>query len=132
MLTSRWSRLLLFVTPALSWRSFPSFALSGYPPEDLVLREDFLVAAGRQLERVAAAANDIVVAIGFPMAHPEGVANALAVLADGEIVTTYRKQLLPNYGVFDERRYFVPGDHSGLIVADGIPIGMYRSAKTCG
>jgi NAD+ synthase (glutamine-hydrolysing) len=103
---------------------FPELALSGYPPEDLVLREDFLVAASRQLERVAAAATDIVVAIGFPMAHPDGVANALAVLADGEIVTTYRKQLLPNYGVFDERRYFIPGDQSGLIVAGGIPIGL--------
>lgn len=103
---------------------FPELALSGYPPEDLVLRDDFLVAASRQLERVAAATKDIVAAIGFPKAHPEGVANALAVLSDGEIVTTYRKQLLPNYGVFDERRYFAPGDHAGLIIADGIPIGL--------
>jgi NAD+ synthase (glutamine-hydrolysing) len=103
---------------------FPELALSGYPPEDLVLREDFLVAAGRQLERVAASARDIVVAIGYPMAHPDGVANALAILADGEIVTSYRKQLLPNYGVFDERRYFIPGDAAGVIVAGGIPIGL--------
>ncbi|MGH2906618.1 MAG: NAD+ synthase [Solirubrobacterales bacterium] len=103
---------------------FPELALSGYPPEDLVLREDFLVATGRQLERVAAATDGIVVAVGFPMAHPAGVANALAVLAGGEVVATYRKQLLPNYGVFDERRYFVPGDSDGIVLVDGIPVGL--------
>ncbi len=103
---------------------FPELVLSGYPPEDLVLREDFLVAARSQLERIAAAAEEIVLLVGYPMAHPEGVANALAVLADGEVVTSYRKQLLPNYGVFDERRYFVPGDESAVISLGGIPVGL--------
>lgn len=103
---------------------FPELALSGYPPEDLVLREDFLVAARAQLERVAADAVEIVALVGYPMAHTEGVANALAVLADGEVVSSYRKQLLPNYGVFDERRYFVAGDSSAVINAGGVPIGL--------
>ena len=103
---------------------FPELALSGYPPEDLVLREDFLVAAGRQLERLAAAVPDLVIVVGFPQAHPEGVANAVAVLSGGEVVQTYRKQLLPNYGVFDERRYFKPGDHTGMVVIDGVPVGL--------
>jgi NAD+ synthase (glutamine-hydrolysing) len=103
---------------------FPELALSGYPPEDLVLREDFLVAAGAQLERVAAHAKDIIALVGYPMAHPDGVANALAVLADGEVVASYRKRLLPNYGVFDERRYFIPGDESLVINAGGIPLGL--------
>lgn len=103
---------------------FPELALSGYPPEDLVLREDFLVAARAQLERVAAHASDVVALVGYPMAHTEGVANALAVLADGEVVTSYRKQLLPNYGVFDERRYFIPGDTSAVLNVGGVPIGL--------
>ncbi len=103
---------------------FPELALSGYPPEDLVLREDFLVSASRQLERIAARASGIVALVGFPAAHPEGVANALAVLADEEIAQVYRKRLLPNYGVFDERRYFIPGDESVVIEAGGIPVGL--------
>lgn len=103
---------------------FPELALSGYPPEDLVLREDFLVAARAQLERVASHATSIVALVGYPMAHPDGVANALAVLAGGEVAASYRKQLLPNYGVFDERRYFIPGDEPLVINAGGIPIGL--------
>lgn len=102
----------------------PELALSGYPPEDLVLREDFLVAASRQLERVAAHATGIAALVGYPQSHPQGVANSLAVLADGEVKTSYRKQLLPNYGVFDERRYFVPGDSQLMISLAGIPIGL--------
>src|SRR4051794_16567292 len=97
---------------------FPELALSGYPPEDLVLREDFLVSTRAQLERVAAHATNIVALVGYPMAHPDGVANALAVLADGEVSASYRKQLLPNYGVFDERRYFIAG-HEPLVINAG-------------
>lgn len=102
----------------------PELALSGYPPEDLVLREDFLAAASSQLERVATAADGITALIGYPQAHPQGVANALAVLSDQEVKASYRKQLLPNYGVFDERRYFIPGDANQLISVDGIPVGL--------
>lgn len=103
---------------------FPELALSGYPPEDLVLREDFLVAASHQLERIAGATEGIVALVGFPAVHPSGVANALAVLADREVASVYRKRLLPNYGVFDERRYFVAGDESVVINAGGVPVGL--------
>jgi NAD+ synthase (glutamine-hydrolysing) len=103
---------------------FPELAISGYPPEDLVLREDFLVSTSRQLERIAAAAVDIVALVGYPQAHVQGVGNSLAVLADGEVMTSYRKQLLPNYGVFDERRYFIPGDQNAVIDVGGIPVGL--------
>ncbi|MFT4048402.1 MAG: NAD+ synthase [Solirubrobacterales bacterium] len=103
---------------------FPELALSGYPPEDLVLREDFLVAARAQIERIAAGCTGIVALVGYPLDHPEGVANALAVLADGEVAASYRKQLLPNYGVFDERRYFAAGDQPLMIDAGGIPVGL--------
>ncbi len=103
---------------------FPELSLSGYPPEDLVLREDFLVAAAGQLERIASSVEDVTVLVGYPLAHPDGVANALAVISDGEIRSNYRKQLLPNYGVFDERRYFVPGNEQLVIAVDGVPVGL--------
>lgn len=102
----------------------PELALSGYPPEDLVLREDFLAAASSQLERVAAAADGITALVGYPQAHTTGVANALAVLSEQEVKASYRKHLLPNYGVFDERRYFVPGDENMLISVSGVPVGL--------
>ncbi|MFY9265328.1 MAG: NAD+ synthase [Solirubrobacterales bacterium] len=103
---------------------FPELALSGYPPEDLVLREDFLAAAQRQLERVAAAAKGAVVLIGYPSAGRDGVANSVALLSAGRVVLRYDKQLLPNYGVFDERRYFMPGSTLALADCDGVAIGL--------
>lgn len=88
----------------------PELALSGYPPEDLVFRADFLRECQQELERVARSIPQITVLVGHPQATPTGAANALSVLSGGRIVRTYHKRLLPNYGVFDERRYFVPGD----------------------
>jgi NAD+ synthase (glutamine-hydrolysing) len=103
---------------------FPELALSGYPPEDLVLRHDFVNAVAVQLDRVAKAAGDLLVMVGFPESHEDVVANSLAVIADGEVKCAYRKILLPNYGVFDERRYFTPGDTPQFIEAGGIRIGV--------
>src|SRR5690606_27229325 len=103
---------------------FPELVLSGYPPEDLVLRQDFLVAARAQLERVASHCTDVVAFVGYPMAHADGVANALAVLAGGEVVMSYRKRLLPNYGVFDEQRYFISGDEDGLVLIGDVLVGI--------
>jgi NAD+ synthase (glutamine-hydrolysing) len=117
----------------------PELCLSGYPPEDLLLRGDFLDAVRGALEGLAADVYGIVALVGFPeRAERNGSAapnpiidplpppahNSLAVLADGEIATIYRKIHLPNYGVFDERRYFEPGDGAGLIEVDGVVIGL--------
>ena len=77
-------------------------------------------------------ATDIVALVGYPQAHPHGVANALAVLADGEVKASYRKQLLPNYGVFDERRYFVPGDEPLRDQRSAASRSDCRSARTSG
>ena len=103
---------------------FPELAISGYPPEDLVLRGDFLAACRAQLERVAASAEGIVALVGYPMANGSGVANALAVLSDGEVLASYEKHLLPNHGVFDERRYFTAGNQVMLLDAGGLPLGL--------
>jgi NAD+ synthase (glutamine-hydrolysing) len=87
---------------------FPELAISGYPPEDLLLRPGFLRAARRALEAVALETNDIVALVGTPLLDRD-LANACAVCADGKIRAIYRKHFLPNYGVFDEHRYFAEG-----------------------
>ncbi|HYU60387.1 MAG TPA: nitrilase-related carbon-nitrogen hydrolase, partial [Solirubrobacterales bacterium] len=86
----------------------PELAIPGYPPEDLLLKPHFLEAGRRVLRELATGARDITALVGF--ADANGFThNSLAVLADGEVKGTYSKMLLPNYGVFDERRYFEPG-----------------------
>ena len=87
---------------------FPELAVTGYPPEDLLLRSGFVRAAARSLEQIAAQARDVVALIGFPYFDTD-LYNACAVCADGEVKAVYRKRFLPNYGVFDEDRYFAPG-----------------------
>src|SRR5438445_11258752 len=89
---------------------FPELALTGYPPEDLLLREHFLTDARSALEDLARAISGTTAIVGFPeLADGMRVYNAAAVLADGAIQSIYRKLHLPNYGVFDEQRYFTAG-----------------------
>jgi NAD+ synthase (glutamine-hydrolysing) len=87
---------------------FPELAVTGYPPEDLLLRPGFLHAARQALDVAAAETTGLVALIGTPWLDRD-LANACAVCADGEIRGVYRKQFLPNYGVFDEHRYFAEG-----------------------
>jgi NAD+ synthase (glutamine-hydrolysing) len=88
---------------------FPELAITGYPPEDLLLRPGFLRAARESLEAVARDAQGIVALVGTPW-FDRDLANACAICADGEVRGIYRKHFLPNYGVFDEHRYFAEGD----------------------
>jgi NAD+ synthase (glutamine-hydrolysing) len=87
---------------------FPELAITGYPPEDLLLRPSFVRAAEASLEQVAQKARGIVVLVGTPL-YDRDLYNACAVCAGGEVKAVYRKRFLPNYGVFDEDRYFAPG-----------------------
>jgi NAD+ synthase (glutamine-hydrolysing) len=93
---------------------FPELALTGYPPEDLLLKEHFLADSAAALREVAADARDLVAIVGFPE-RAEDVYNAAAVLADGSVHAIYRKVYLPNYGVFDEQRYFQVGPGAAVI-----------------
>ena len=102
---------------------FPELALTGYPPEDLLLKEHFLRDARAALERIAATADGIVALVGFPE-REDDVYNALGVLADGAIQAVYRKVHLPNYGVFDEQRYFQSGTGPALIELGGHKLGL--------
>ncbi|HEY5389882.1 MAG TPA: NAD+ synthase [Solirubrobacteraceae bacterium] len=102
---------------------FPELAVTGYPPEDLLYKEHFLRDARTAVERLAAAAKGIVAIVGFPERAAD-VYNAAAVLADGRIAAIYRKIHLPNYGVFDEQRYFRAGRAGGLIAIGEHLVGL--------
>jgi NAD+ synthase (glutamine-hydrolysing) len=102
---------------------FPELVLTGYPPEDLLLKEHFLQAAQAALADVAADTHGIVALVGFPE-RVEDVYNALAVIADGEVRAIYRKLRLPNYGVFDEQRYFQAGDQAVVVDFGSARIGL--------
>ena len=105
---------------------FPELALSGYPPEDLLYRPAFLRACEVAMAEVAKAATGIVAVVGWPQSAGSVVYNAASVLRDGGIAATYRKRELPNYAVFDERRYFdVDPDHEDCVFeVKGVPIGL--------
>ena len=103
---------------------FPELALCGYPPEDLLLRKDFKQQINDALKIIQAQSNDISILLGHPDYTEQGIYNAASLMTDKKIVTTYHKQCLPNYGVFDERRYFKPGNSPGLIKIKDICIGI--------
>jgi len=102
----------------------PELSLPGYPPEDLLLRPAFIDACARELSALAATVTGTTLLVGFPERADGKCHNALAVVADGRVTRTYRKQCLPNYTVFDEERYFEPGSAPCVIDVDGVPCGL--------
>ena len=105
---------------------FPELALSGYPPEDLLLRPSFLADCERALHEIAREVHGIVAIVCWPQSAGAVVYNAASVLRDGAIEHTYRKRELPNYAVFDERRYFEvdPDRDTCVFAVDGVQVGL--------
>ncbi len=105
---------------------FPELAVSGYPPEDLLLRPSFLAACEQAVDEIARAAKGIVAVVGWPQAAGAVVFNAASVLRDGSIERTWRKRELPNYAVFDERRYFSadPDGEPCVFEVRDVPVGL--------
>lgn len=105
---------------------FPELAISGYPPEDLLMRPSFLAACERALQRVAKETTGIVAVVGWPESAGSVLYNSASVLRNGRIERTYRKRELPNYNVFDERRYFHVDPDGGSCVFEvkGVPLGV--------
>ncbi len=98
---------------------FPELALTGYPPEDLLLRPSLGALVDRALERILAAGPAAAVAFGLPRRRAGRLRNSLAVVRGGELLAVYDKQRLPNYQVFDERRYFAAGDGPCVLSLEG-------------
>ena len=104
--------------------TFPELSLCGYPPEDLLLKHQFLCDCQKALEDIVTKTSGITCILGFPEISESFVYNAAALIHNGNLIGTYRKVLLPNYGVFDEKRYFEPGKEGFVLVLNGVPIGI--------
>src|SRR5216117_1160158 len=103
--------------------TFPELALTGYPPEDLLLKPQFIDANLAALDRIISRTRDITAIVGF-VDRQGDIFNAAAIAQNGRLVTTYHKIYLPNYGVFDEFRYFQPGSRSPVLQMDGATVGV--------
>jgi len=102
---------------------FPELAIPGYPPEDLLLKPDFIRGNLAALDEIVRCTRGIAAVVGF-VDQGAHLYNAAAVCVDGERVGVYHKQRLPNYGVFDEKRYFHPGRRAPVYVINGVPVGV--------
>src|SRR5712692_13184 len=103
---------------------FPELSLTGYPPEDLLLRPGLENEVAHGLQTLQAEIRDIDLIVGHPARVDDALYNAASWLRDGAIIATYHKQLLPNYSVFDEKRYFVPGKNPCVVTIQGVPVGV--------
>lgn len=103
---------------------FPELALTGYPPEDLLLRPGFQLMVLEYLERVKLEVRGIDVILGYPQDASGGRYNTASLLRDGQTIATVHKQHLPNYSVFDEKRYFESGDGACVVEIAGVPVGI--------
>jgi len=123
------TRVMEAILRAKAWQAdlvvLPELALTGYPPEDLLLKPGFVTENLRILQRLRALTRGIVACVGFvDRDRHGGLFNAAAVLSNSRQVATYHKQCLPNYGVFDEKRYFTPGERSTILRLNGSRVGV--------
>ncbi|HET8705433.1 MAG TPA: NAD+ synthase [Pseudomonadales bacterium] len=103
---------------------FPELALTGYPPEDLLLRPSLQIRVEKALLQLRARVSGITVIVGYPRQEQGLLYNMAGVFADGHMLAEYRKQMLPNYQVFDEKRYFEAGCTATVVELKGIPVGL--------
>ena len=103
---------------------FPELAICGYPPEDLLLRPGFYQRMNDALDKIKRETNGIDILVGYAEQGFKYAYNKAALIRDGQIVGNYHKQRLPNYSVFDEKRYFMPGTTPEIVDIKGIPVAI--------
>jgi NAD+ synthase (glutamine-hydrolysing) len=103
---------------------FPELTLTGYPPEDLLLRLELATRVEAAIDTLCRSISGITAVVGYPKHREDGLYNSAGVIRDGQIIAEYDKTLLPNYSVFDEKRYFEPGDDACVVDVDGLRIGI--------
>ena len=103
---------------------FPELFLSGYPPEDLLFRDHFCSQIDDALSQIGECTDNVACLLGHPFKSNETVFNSVSYFYQGKIISSYHKQFLPNYGVFDEKRYFSPGDSSHVFDIEGVKVGI--------
>ena len=121
------SKVIAYIKQARSMEAdlvaFPEMAITGYPPEDLLLKPSFIEDNLDRMHQVIASSKGITVVVGFADAD-SNIYNAAAIGRDEKLVGVYHKMYLPNYGVFDEERYFKAGTKCPVFIIDGVPIGI--------
>jgi len=103
---------------------FTEMFLTGYPPEDLILRDDLLDASYEAVEKLCDVKPESFIVIGYPKKEGDSIFNCAGVLRNKSVITEYKKQELPNYEVFDEKRYFQPGKGPGIFEVNGLRVGL--------
>ena len=103
---------------------FTEMFLTGYPPEDLILRDDLLDASYEAVEKLCDVKPESFIVIGYPKKEGDSIFNCAGVLRNKSLITEYKKQELPNYEVFDEKRYFQPGKGPGIFEVNGLRVGL--------
>jgi len=103
---------------------FPELTLTGYPPDDLLLRPDFIEAVEKGIDRIAADTRGITVIVGAPILEQGRLYNAALVIQNGAVIARYAKHELPTYGVFDDLRYFSPGEAACVVNIEGCRVGV--------
>jgi len=103
---------------------FPELALTGYPPEDLLFRPDLYQQIKEAFIHIRKASHDVAIIIGYPQKTDYGIYNAAAFIYQDHVIDKYYKQILPNYGVFDEKRYFIAGKHPTVVDFKNTKIGL--------
>lgn len=103
---------------------FPELALTGYPPEDLLLREDFHAEIGQAIDYLISEPQGVDIIVGYPEKVGKDIYNTLLLIADNKVLAKYHKQCLPNYGVFDEKRYFTKGTEPCVVNYKGLQLGL--------
>ena len=103
---------------------FTEMFITGYPPEDLILRDDLLDAAYEAVEKLCEIKPESFIVIGYPKKEGDSIFNCAGVLRNKSVITEYKKQELPNYEVFDEKRYFQSGKGPGIFEVNGLRVGL--------
>ncbi|MDH5712256.1 MAG: NAD+ synthase, partial [Gammaproteobacteria bacterium] len=103
---------------------FPELALTGYPPEDLLYRRSFMVQVEKALAHIQSQVNGVDILLGLPLKKGNVYYNSAVWLRDGQFIASYHKQELPNYAVFDEKRYFAAGTQSVVVELKGVKFGL--------
>ena len=103
---------------------FTEMFITGYPPEDLILRDDLLDASYEAVEKLCEVKPESFIVIGYPKKEGDSIFNCAGVLRNKSVITEYKKQELPNYEVFDEKRYFQSGKGPGIFEVNGLRVGL--------
>ncbi len=104
--------------------TFPELAICGYPPEDLLFKPQFIEENLKALDQVVGGTQELSVVVGFVDAKKDDIYNAAAIIHDGKLASVYHKIYLPNYGVFDENRYFQAGSECPVYILAGVGVGI--------